>query len=118
MRWWQNPQILIIIGRSIHNCTLILKLSDGLVLNPNIWCWSWSWNCVLRRWAIEDKLKSRGLEGGLELRRPNQLSKYMTEIVSVQQLTPSMESIQNYVLNLTDQKIDHVKLWVRDEGTE
>jgi hypothetical protein len=35
-RWWRNPQILIIIGRSISNCTLILKLSDGLILNPDI----------------------------------------------------------------------------------
>jgi hypothetical protein len=35
MRWWQNPQILIIIGRSICNGTLILKLSNGLILILN-----------------------------------------------------------------------------------
>jgi hypothetical protein len=38
MRWWRKPQILIIIRGSISSCTLILKLSDGLVLNPEIWC--------------------------------------------------------------------------------
>jgi hypothetical protein len=35
-RCWRNSQILIIIGRSICNGTLILKLSDGLILNPDI----------------------------------------------------------------------------------
>jgi hypothetical protein len=51
-RRWRNPQVLIIIGRSICNGTLSLELSDGLILNPEIWYWSWRWNCVLRSWAI------------------------------------------------------------------
>jgi hypothetical protein len=36
MGWWWNPQILIIVGRSICNNTLILELFDGLILNPDI----------------------------------------------------------------------------------
>jgi hypothetical protein len=44
----RNPQVLIIIGRSICSDTLSLKLSDGLILNPDIGYWTWRWNYVLR----------------------------------------------------------------------
>jgi hypothetical protein len=44
------------------------------------------------------------LEGGLELKRTDQLRKDVIEVVSVLQLMASMETIQNRILNLTDQK--------------
>jgi hypothetical protein len=43
---------------------------------------------------IGTELKARGLEGTVELRRPDQLHKDVTEIVSIWQLTTSMETIQ------------------------
>jgi hypothetical protein len=42
---------------------------------------------------IESELEARGLEGGLELRRPDQLHKGVTEVVSIWQLTTSTETI-------------------------
>jgi hypothetical protein len=35
-RRWQDPQVLIIIGRKICNGTLSLELSESLILSPDI----------------------------------------------------------------------------------
>jgi hypothetical protein len=60
--------------------------------------------------VIETKLKSRGLVGGLEMRRPNQLRKDVTEVVSIWKLMMSTKTIQHYILNLRDKKINHIGL--------
>jgi hypothetical protein len=116
-RWW-DPQILIIIRGRVCNGTLSLELSESLILSPDIYDWIWRWNWLLRSWTIEAEQKARGLEGGLELRRPNQLCKDVIEVVSIWQLTASTKTIQHCVLDLTDKKINHVELWVRDQGTK
>jgi hypothetical protein len=112
-RWhrkrWRNPKALVIIWRSVSNGTLGLELSEGLILSPNIWYWVWHRDWVLRGWAIGTKLKARGLEGALELRRPDQLHKDVTEILSIWQLTASTETIQYCFLDLTDHKVNHIK---------
>jgi hypothetical protein len=46
----------------------------------------------------------------MELRRSDQLHEDVTEVVRIQWLTASLETIQNCVLDLTDKKINDVKL--------
>jgi hypothetical protein len=41
------------------------------------------------------------------------MGEYMIEVVSLGQLTPSTETIQHCILNLIDQKVNHVEQWVR-----
>jgi hypothetical protein len=59
---------------------------------------------------IGTKLKARGLEGALELRRPDQLCKDVTEIMSIRQLPTSTVTIQYCILDLTNKEVNHVKL--------
>jgi hypothetical protein len=66
---------------------------NSLILSPNIYYLIWRWNWVLRSWVIEAELKARGLEGGLELKRLDQLRKDVTEVVGIWQLTASTETI-------------------------
>ena len=65
---------------------------------------------VLRGWTIGTKLKARGLEGALELRRPDQLHKNVVEIMGIWQLTASMGTIQYCILDLTNKEVNHIKL--------
>jgi hypothetical protein len=65
---------------------------------------------VLRGWTIGTKLKARGLEGALELRRPDQLCEDVIEIMRIGQLTASTETIQYCILDLTNKEVNHIKL--------
>jgi hypothetical protein len=59
---------------------------------------------------IGTDLKARGLESALELRRPHQMHKDVTEIMRIGQLTMSTEIIQYCVLDLTNKEVNHVEL--------
>jgi hypothetical protein len=59
---------------------------------------------------IGTKLEARGLEGALELRRPDQLRKHVIEIMSIGQLTMSTETIQYCILDLINKEVNHVEL--------
>jgi hypothetical protein len=64
---------------------------------------------ILRYRAVEAKHKSGGVKCGLELKGPDQLCEDMVEVVSVGQLTLSTKTNQHCILNLTDQKFNHVE---------
>jgi hypothetical protein len=59
---------------------------------------------------IQTKLEARGLEGALELRRPDELREDVTEIMRIWQLMASMETIQYCILDLTNKEVNHIKL--------
>jgi hypothetical protein len=64
------------------------------------------------------KEEARGLKSALELQWPNQLWEDVAEIVSIWQLSPGTKSIQDCVLDLTNEEVNNIKLWMRDQGTE
>jgi hypothetical protein len=112
-RW--NPKIIIII---INCCVLSFELMKSSILGLRVKYWSRCWHRILRRWTVGPKDKAWVLKCALELWRPNQLSKNVTQIVSIRQLSTSTQTIQNGVLDLTNKEIHNIKLWVRDQGTK
>jgi hypothetical protein len=112
-RW--NPKIIIII--IIINCyVLSFELMKSSILGLSVKYWSRCWHRILRRWTVGPKEEARGLKCALELWRPNQLSKNVTQIVSIWQLSMSTQTIQYGVLDLTNKEIHNIKLWVRDQA--
>jgi hypothetical protein len=86
-RW--NPKIIIII--IIMDCyALSLKLMEGGILGLSINHWSRCRHRILWSWTVRPKDEARGLKSTLELWGPNQLSKDVTQIVSIRQLSTSM----------------------------
>jgi hypothetical protein len=67
---------------------------------------------------VGPKEEARGLKCALELWWPNQLSEDVAKIVSIGQLSTSIETIQYDVLDLTNKEIHNIKLRVRDQGTK
>jgi hypothetical protein len=114
-RW--NPKIIIIII-IINCCVLSFELMKSSILGLSVKYWSRCWHRILRRWTVGPKEEAWGLKCALELWRPNQLSKNVTRIVSIRQLSTSTQTIQYGVLDLTNKKIHNIKLWVRDQGTK
>jgi hypothetical protein len=85
-RW--NPKIIIII--IIMDCyALSLKLMEGGILGLSINHWSRCRHRILWSWTVRPKDEARGLKSTLELWGPNQLSKNVTQIVSIRQLSTS-----------------------------
>jgi hypothetical protein len=76
------------------------------------------WHKVLRGWTIGAKVEAWGLKSALELWWPDQLCEDVAEIMSIQQLSPGTKTIQYRVLDLTYKKINHIKPWMRDQGTK
>jgi hypothetical protein len=68
--------------------------------------------------VVESELKSGGIKGDLELRGTDQLREYVTEVVRIGQLTPSSQSIQHCVLNITDQEVDNIEHRVGNQCIE
>jgi hypothetical protein len=68
--------------------------------------------------VVESELKSRGIKGGLELKRTDQLREDVIEVVCIGQLTSISQSIQHCVLNLTDQEVDDIEHRVAYRCTE
>jgi hypothetical protein len=110
----RNPKIII----SINCCVLSFELMKSSILGLSVKYWSRCWHMILRRWTVGPKDEVWGLKCALELWRPNQLSKNVTQIVSIWQLSTSTQTIQNGVLDLTNKEIHNIKLWVRDQGTK
>jgi hypothetical protein len=109
-RW--NPKVIIIIIIIIimDCCVLSLKLVKSGILGLSINHWSRCRRRILWSWTVWPKDEARGLKSTLELWGPNQLSKYVTQIVSIRQLSTSTETIQYGVLDLTNEKIHDIKL--------
>jgi hypothetical protein len=63
-------------------------------------------------------VEARGLKSALELRWLDQLRGDVAEIMSIQHLTPGMETIQYRVLDLTYKEVNYIKLGMRDQGTK
>ena len=103
-RW--NPKIIIII----NCCVLSFELMKSSILGLSVKYWSRCRHRILRSWTVRPKDEARGLKSTLELWGPNQLSKDVTQIVSIRQLSTSMETIQYDVLDLTNEKIHDIKL--------
>jgi hypothetical protein len=114
-RW--NPKIIIINNN--HNCCVLsFELMKSSILGLSVKYWSRCWHRILRRWTVGPKEEAWGLKCALELWRPNQLSKNVTQIVGIRQLSTSTQTIQYGVLDLTNKEIHNIKLWVRDQGTK
>jgi hypothetical protein len=113
-RW--NPIIIIII--IINCCILSFKLIKSNIIGLSVKNWSRSWHRSLRRRTVGPKDKAWGLKCALELWRPNQLSKNVTYVVSIRQLSTGTQTIQNGVLDFINKEIHNVKLGVRDQGTK
>jgi hypothetical protein len=111
----QDPKIIIIIRNC---CALSLELMECHILCLNVCHWIRYWHWVLRGWTIGAKVEARGLKGALELRWLDQLREDVAEIMSIWQLSPGTKTIQYRVLDLTYKKINHIKLWMRDQGTK
>jgi hypothetical protein len=105
-RW--NPKVIIII--IMDCCVLSLKLVKSAILGLSINHWSRCRHRILWSWTVRPKDEARGLKSTLELRGPNQLSKDVTQIVSIRQLSTSTETIQYGVLDLSNEKIHDIKL--------
>jgi hypothetical protein len=80
------------------------------ILGLSINHWSRCRHRILWSWTVRPKDEARGLKSTLELWGPNQLSKDVTQIVSIRQLSTSTETIQYGVLDLTNEKIHDIKL--------
>jgi hypothetical protein len=91
-------------------CVLSLKLVKSGILGLSINHRSRCRHRILWSWTVRPKDEARGLKSTLELWGPNQLSKDVTQIVSIGQLTTSSETIQYGVLDLTNEKINDIKL--------
>jgi hypothetical protein len=83
-------------------CALSLKLMESGILGLSINHWSKCRHRILWSWTVGPKEEARGLKSTLELWGANQLSKDVTQIVSIRQLPTSTETIQYGVLNLTN----------------
>jgi hypothetical protein len=90
-RW--NPKIIIIII-IINCCVLSFELMKSSILGLRVKYWSRCSHRILRRWTVGPKDEAWGLKCALELWRPNQLSKNVTQIVSIRQLSTSMQTIR------------------------
>jgi hypothetical protein len=88
-RW--NPKVIIIIVRDCYD--LSLELVKGGILGLSINHWGRCRHRILWSWTVGPKEEARGLKSTLELWGPNQLSKDVTQIVSIRQLSTSMETI-------------------------
>jgi hypothetical protein len=112
----RNPKIIIIIIIIIiiNCCVLSFELMKSSILGLSVKYWSRSWHRILRRWMIGPKEEAWGLKCALELWGPNQLSKDVAQIVSIRQLSTSTYTIQYCVLDLTNEKIHNIKLWMRN----
>jgi hypothetical protein len=107
-RKWNPKVITIIIIRDC--CALSLELVKGGILSLSINRWSRCRHRIVWSWTVGPKEEVRGLKSTLELWGPNQLSKDVTQIVSIRQLSTSTETIQYGVLDLTNEKIHDIKL--------
>jgi hypothetical protein len=107
-RW--NPKVIIIIIIIMDCCALSLKLVKSGILGLRINHWSWCRYRILWSWTVGPKEEARGLKSTLELWGPNQLSKDVTQIVSIRQLSTSTNTIQYGVLDLTNEKVHNIKL--------
>jgi hypothetical protein len=114
-RW--NPKIIIIII-IINCCVLSFELMKSSILGLNVKSCSRCRHRSLRRWTVGPKDEACGLKCALELWRPNQLSKNVTQVVSIRKLSTCTQTIQNGVLDLTNKEIHDIKLGVRDQGTK
>jgi hypothetical protein len=92
----RNPKVIIIIIIIIvvvvvvrDCCTLSLELVKSGILSLSINHWSRCRHRILRSWTVGPKEEARGLKSTLELWWLNQLSKDVTEIVSIRQLSTS-----------------------------
>jgi hypothetical protein len=86
-RRWNPKVIIIIIIRDC--CALSLKLVKSGIVGLSINHWSRCRHRILWSWTVRPKDEARGLKSTLELWGPNQLSKDVTQIVSIRQLSTS-----------------------------
>jgi hypothetical protein len=86
----RNSKVIIIIIIIIMDCCVLsLKLVKSGILGLSINHWSRCRHRILWSWTVRPKDEARGLKSTLELWGPNQLSKDVTQIVSIRQLSTS-----------------------------
>jgi hypothetical protein len=86
-RRWNLKVIIIII--IMDCCALSLKLVKSGILSLSINHWSRCQHRILWSWMVQPKDEARGLKSTLDLWGSNQLSKDVTQIVSIRQLSTS-----------------------------
>jgi hypothetical protein len=89
-RWNPKEVIIIIISVIVRDCcALSLELVKSGILGLSINHWSRCQHRILWSWTIGPKEEARGLKSTLKLWWSNQLSKDVTQIVSIRQLSTS-----------------------------